>query len=232
MDGTYITAIRTGAMAGVSAKFLSKKSPKVLTLVGCGAQGQTACRSILFNCPTISEVRLIEVNPMMLEKFMQECASMYPDIRFIHMDSIQEACTGADIVHAAHSAPRPLLRDIHYDKGTLVVVTAEPFITRDWLDTFDRRVTDFPECLVTRLNQEALYYSQRDGVAYDELSPEFSDVTIGEVVAGQKAGRQSEDEIIVSLFVGMSIEDVICAKEVYDRAVEQGLGTELKLYDL
>ena len=32
--------------------------------------------------------------------------------------------------------------------------------------------------------------------------------------------------------VGMSIEDVICAKEVYDRAVEQGLGTELKLYDL
>ena len=28
MDGTYITAIRTGAMASISAKFLSKKSPK------------------------------------------------------------------------------------------------------------------------------------------------------------------------------------------------------------
>ena len=89
-----------------------------------------------------------------------------------------------------------------------------------------------PECLTTRLNQEALYYSQRDGLPFEELHPNFSDATLGEVIAGKLPGRLNDDQIIISCFVGMSIEDVICGKEVYDRCVEKGLGVELKLYDM
>ncbi len=232
MDGTYITDIRTGAMAGVAAKFLSGPAPQVLTIVGAGMQGRTASLSILASCPTIQEVRLIEINPTMLSVYMQTVGKAYPNVNFRHLQDIQQACTGAQIVHVAHSAPKPLVRDITFDKGATVILTAEPFIARQWLDTFDTRVTDFPECLVTRLNQEAEYYSQRDGLPYDPLTPDFSDVTIGEVVAGKHPGRKTPDEVIVAVFVGMSIEDVICAKEVYDRAVEQGFGTELRLLDL
>ena len=143
MDGTYITAIRTGAIAGVASKYMSKKNSKVLTLVGAGAQGHTAFLSIMAGNPTIEEVRIIEINKSMLEHFISESSKAHP-IKFVPMDDIQKACTGADIIHVAHSAPRPLMRDVHFDKGAHIIITSEPFMTEKWLNTFDRRITDFP----------------------------------------------------------------------------------------
>jgi len=52
---------------------------------------------------------------------------------------------------------------------------------------------------------------------------------IGEIVAGQKAGRTSEDEITYFKSVGVAVQDVAAARRVLDKATELGLGAEVEL---
>ena len=67
----------------------------------------------------------------------------------------------------------------------------------------------------------------RDGqYSEDEIHAE-----LGEVVAGQAAGRESPEDITLFKSVGVAIEDVACAAFIYERAVERGLGTPMRLQD-
>lgn len=50
------------------------------------------------------------------------------------------------------------------------------------------------------------------------------------MLAGRRPGRESDDEIIVLNPMGMAVEDIACAAEVYTRALERQVGTWLDLY--
>jgi ornithine cyclodeaminase/alanine dehydrogenase-like protein (mu-crystallin family) len=52
---------------------------------------------------------------------------------------------------------------------------------------------------------------------------------IGEIVAGRKAGRTSEDEITYFKTVGVAVQDIAAARRVLDKATELGLGAEVEL---
>jgi ornithine cyclodeaminase len=53
---------------------------------------------------------------------------------------------------------------------------------------------------------------------------------LGEIVSGLKAGRESDDEIIILNPMGMAIEDIACARSIYLKALKAGAGVSLKLY--
>jgi ornithine cyclodeaminase/alanine dehydrogenase-like protein (mu-crystallin family) len=52
---------------------------------------------------------------------------------------------------------------------------------------------------------------------------------LGEIVAGRKPGRESNDEIIVFDSTGMALQDVAAAAIVYERAQKQQAGVRLNL---
>jgi len=52
---------------------------------------------------------------------------------------------------------------------------------------------------------------------------------IGEVVAGLKPGRQNEEELIFDMNIGMGVVDVVVAKDVLKRAINENIGTRLPL---
>lgn len=228
VDGTYITAIRTGAVVGLQAKYLAKKNSTVLAVIGAGAQGYTSMKAIQNALGGIREVRLVDINHAMIEKFKINGQVEFPEIKYVVNTDIQHAVDRADIVVSCANAGKPLLQGIQFTKGTYVASVSERIQSVKWIkDTFDMVVTDFPECLVTRENQENLWVAQQNGTKPVQLCVEMSDVTLAEIIVGSKKGRISDEQIIFSANVGMSMEDVIAAQEVYLSAVEKGLGKTL-----
>lgn len=233
VDGTFITAIRTGAMAGLQAKYLARKNSSVLTLIGAGVQGYTSMQAIQTALGGLREVRLVDINPEMIKKFLEKGKQEFPETEFVVKDDIQTAAEDADIVASCANAGKPLLQGIEFAKGTLVISVSECIQSVEWIkNTFDMMVADFPECLVMRVNQENLWTAEQKGEKPVMLSVEMIDETLGEIIAGRKKGRISDDQIIFSATVGMSMEDVIAAQEVYLHALEKGIGKELDFMDL
>jgi len=152
MDGTYITAMRTGAVVGVTAKYLAKKNSEVLTIIGAGAQGFTSFVMVAIAMDTIKEVRIVDINPEAQKLFIEKASRQFPKIKYIEISDIQSACTGSDIVVSATTAGKPLLLDIAIDKGTTVIGVSEK-LTREFIGKFDKFIVDFAECLMERQNQ-------------------------------------------------------------------------------
>ncbi|HVH64114.1 MAG TPA: NAD(P)-binding domain-containing protein, partial [Candidatus Dormibacteraeota bacterium] len=102
MDGTYITAIRTGGTAAVAARILARDDAKVLAILGAGAQG----RSHLETFPRIREFSEIRVASRSFER-AQDLAAHHPRARAVA--SFEEAVQGADIVACCTDAREPIL---------------------------------------------------------------------------------------------------------------------------
>ncbi len=223
LDGTYVTAIRTGAAAGVGAKHLAKSGAHVALQIGAGAQGYMAARAILTAVPGLEELRVAEINPDTMARFVKDIQAEFPTVKITSYADYKEAIPGTQIVCAATTSPTPLLRGMTFDKGTTVLLVAEMVDNSDLL-SYDRCILDFPACYCIRINEELASVAREKGTAYDPIQESTCAATLGEVIAGQKPGRLSDDDIIVAGFVGMGIEDVLVAKTAYDRAVEKNIG--------
>lgn len=234
VDGTFITNIRTGAVVGVQAKYLAKKGSSIVTFIGAGAQGYTSMQAVEAAMDTLKEVRLVDINPAALEKYLAKAEREYPNLTFTTYDDIQTAVKGSDIVVSCAIPDKPLLEGIEFDPGTTVISVSEPFRSPEWIkNTFSKMVADFPECLITRMNQEGLWLAQKSGKNdFVEMPFDIVDETLGDIIIGKAAGRTNDKEVIFSATVGMSMEDVICAQAVYETATEKGIGVELEFMDL
>jgi len=234
IDGTYITALRTGAIVGLQAKYLAKKNSKTLAIIGAGAQGYTSLEAV--QCAlngAIEEVRIVDLNPRMIEKYKARAAAEFPKTKVVVKNSIQEAATGADIVACCANATKPLLIGIDFDKGTHVISVSECLQSPEWIKkTFTKMTSDFPECLITRENQENLWSAKLSGEEPVVLPMDLVDETLADIIVGKAKGRETEDDIIFSATVGMSMEDVVAGEHVYQQALKKDAGKVLDYMDL
>ena len=70
-----------------------------------------------------------------------------------------------------------------------------------------------------------------DAVTEGRISRE-SIVDIGEILSGEKSGRDNEEQILLYAVGGMPIEDVAWGYEIYMNALEKGIGTKLNVWDI
>ena len=224
--GTNITSLRTGAAAGVGAKHLAKKGARVALQIGAGAQGHMGARAILTAVPAIDELRVADLDEQTLREFAASIHAEFPKVDVIPFTDYREAIPGAEIICASTTSPVPLLRGQTLDKGTTVLLIAELVDNAD-LKQYDRCVLDFPECFCDRINDDLDKWSKRTGLSYETIELSTCSASLGEVIAGQKPGRITEDDIIVVGFVGMGIEDVMVAKTAFDRAEQDSIGVVL-----
>lgn len=231
MDGTYITAARTGASVGVMAKYLARNNSEVFTVVGSGAQGLASFIMIRTALPAIKEVRVVDINPEAQERFIKNASEIFPDIKYIEMSDIQEACTGAQIIVAAATSPKPLLIDINFDKGATVLCIEED-ITNRFARKFDSVIVDFTECFIERTNVTSKHHADVTGEPYEEISKETLTGEIGDVITGKLPSRKNQDDMIMASPIGMGITDIIIADYVYQHAIKLGKGLLLDFLDI
>ena len=231
MDGTLITDLRTGAVSGINAKYLARKDSRSVAIVGAGVQGYTSMQMIIRALPGIEEIVACDLSPERREQFIAQGKAEYPELTFTGCDDHRETLQGSDIVVYATSADRPLLENGAVADGTTVITVCE-LLTPKAVGMFDAWYVDFAECALERYNDGGKQSADARGVAWEDLTMEHVYGEIGDVIAGKLAGRTSDQQKILAGAVGISVEDVICAEHVFQKALAAGDGKVLPFQDL
>jgi len=203
MDATYLTAMRTGAITGVAAKYLAPKDAKTAAIFGAGVQGRTQTWAAC-TVRAIEKVYVFDLYPEARKKFAEDMSEKL-GIEVIPAETGEEACRDADIVLTATTSPKPVLkREWLKDK---VHVSAIGAFYPDWreLDTAtvaeSKLVIDDMEGIELEAG-DILIPIEEGAITWDHVHAELK-----ELVSGQKTGRTPKDTVTVFKSVGIAIQD-------------------------
>jgi alanine dehydrogenase len=223
MDCAWITAMRTGASVGISAKYLAKQTSNVVAILGCGVQARMSLAALVETLPELSKVRCYDLYPEASRRFMEEMSLIYPRLNMMACSSPAEMIKGADVVVTAIpivKEPKPPLHAGMLKEGGLAVsLDYDSAWTSSAMKECNKFVSDdIVQLLSTK--EEGVYFS---GI------PENIYADLGELVAGLKLGREDPKERIFSINMGIAVDDMVTAKIVYERALERKTGIRLPL---
>ena len=221
MDATIVTALRTGASAGVAARFLAREGAAVAAIVGCGVQGRSSLRALAAALPGLREVRCRDSSDVAAHSLVDELGPLLPGLELRICGSAAEALRGADVVVTAipMDGGRPPLDAGLLGRGALAVAL-------DYDAAWSAAAMAECERIVT--DDLAQTLATRAAGAYLADLPEI-DADLGRVVAGLEPGRLDAAQRILCLNLGIATHDVLTARLVYDRALAAGAGTRLPL---
>ena len=198
MDGRLITEMRTAAASAVATTELARRDVAVLAILGSGVQA----RSHLEALRLVREFREVRVwSPRNAGNFARE-------FEVTAVSSAEEAVRGADVIVVATSATTPVLFGDWISPGAHVnAVGATRPNWRELDDVLLRKARIYVD------SREAAGKESGDIIAAGEIVGE-----IGEVIAGSKPGRTTDDQITLFKSVGVAIEDIAAADLVYQKA--------------
>jgi ornithine cyclodeaminase/alanine dehydrogenase-like protein (mu-crystallin family) len=196
MDGTHITAVRTGGGSAVATRALARDDARVLTILGAGVQGRSHLDAV-GRVRDFQEVRIASRNPEHARAFAEESGAT-------PVDTFEEAVAGADVVCACTSAAEPVLRRDWLDPGTHVTSVGS---SMDGPELDRETVTAGLLVIESRV---AFQPPPAGSHELQGLDPSAA-VELGEVLSGTHPGRTSADEITVYKSMGHAVEDAAAA---------------------
>jgi len=225
LEGSTLTAIRTGAGSGAAIDILARKDSKVVAVFGAGTQGRTQLEAAC----TVRNIETVFIFNPTLEKartFAEEMAgrnSIPKDIRVV--STPRAAIENADIICTATTSSKPVFNDNDIKPGVHIsaVGAYTPQMQEVPIETVARaRVV--VDSYVTVMDEAGDIVHAIDAGAIQE-----SDIhaEIGEIILGLKAGRESEDEITLFKSVGNAVQDAAAAQLALQNAHNIKLGTEV-----
>jgi len=215
MDGTYITAIRTGGTAAVAARVLAREDAQVLAILGAGVQGLAHLETF----PRIRDFKEIRIASRNADR-AKDLAKRSLHARAV--ESFEDAVRGADVVACCTDARQPILRREWLKRGAHVSAVGGTFGPEVDAETV-RASRVFVEWRGAVTNPPPAGAHELQG-----LDPEHV-TEVGEVLAKKKPGRRSDDEITLYKSTGLAVEDAATARLVFDRARAVGAGTRLSI---
>ena len=223
MDCAWITAMRTGASVGISAKYLARAGSETAAIIGCGVQARTSLMALVETLSSLTEVRCYDLFSEAAERFITDMAAMFPALRFVSCASAAEAVRPADVVVTAVPIvvdPKPDLDAGMLKEGGLAVsLDYDSAWTGAAMRGCDKFCSDdIGQLLATK--EHGVYFAGIPQAIYADL---------GELAAGLKPGRESQRERIFSMNMGIAVDDMVTAKVLYERALEREAGVHLPL---
>lgn len=226
LDGTYVTQLRTGAASGAAFDVLANPTAKKGALIGTGGQAATQLE-VMLAVRDLEEVKVYDINLQRTEEFvekMNEELASY-GTRIIAAKSSDEAIEDADMIVTVTPSSKPVFDGNKVKAGATV----------SCVGSYQPHMQEMDSVILQRAGK--IYFDSEEAVlseAGDILIPladgliTKEDFTgdLGDVLLGKVVGRETEEEIIVFKTVGIGTQDLVTAKHIYDKAVEQGIGTE------
>lgn len=219
MDGTYLTGLRTGAAVAVGALRLARPESSAVAVIGNSVQARFQLMAITEAFP-IRRVVAYDIREDVMDKYIED---MSPRIRMPieKATSWWDAVQDADIVVNATRTIEPFFEGKWCKPGMLLVsIGSMPELKPDVLSRADKVVVDEWEGCK---HLGSLKPFAESGVLTDVYAE------IGEIVAGRKPGRETPDEMILYVPMGMGSEDMATAQRVYQNALRYGRGITLTL---
>ena len=208
---------RTGAASAVAARCLARPNARTLGVIGTGWQAESQVECIRAAVPSIDSVVAYSRNEERLAAF---CETFGAEAAEYNREAAQQ-----DVVVTITSSKDPVLRGEWLRPGAVVCAAGANRREARELDNEVLARASFVCCdsrEQARIEAGDLVEPVERGVL-DWLEVH----ELAEVVSGEVAGRQSDDDVVIFKSVGIAAEDLAVAKLVYDRARERGLGEEL-----
>jgi ornithine cyclodeaminase/alanine dehydrogenase len=219
MDCTWITAMRTGAATALAAKYLARPESEVVGILGCGVQGRSNLAALVTLFP-IKRVLAYDIDPQALSRYVEEMQARHR-LEVVPVKEPKAAVVGCDIVVTAGPIlkhPTPAIEPGWLKPGGFASpVDFDSYWQPAAMHQLDKFCTD---------DRAQLEYYRTQGY-FQDIPPVHAD--LGEIVAGKKPGRQRSDERTMTMNLGLALDDMATAIELYRRAKETGIGTWLPL---
>ena len=223
MDGGFLTAMRTGGAAGLATKFMARKDAKVHALFGTGGMARTHAWAV--DCArNIEKLILYSIDPVEKMEAFKKSLQDIIKCEIVIASNPADAVKQADIVTLITSAKDPIIKGEWLKEGTHVngvgshapamreidtntVVKSK--VVCDLIDACKVEAGDF----IIPINEGKWSWDKAHG-------------NLGDIITGKIAGRENDKEITLFKSVGLAIQDISTALNVYNRAVEMNVGTE------
>jgi len=226
MDGTIVSAARTGAATGVGAKYLARPDSEKAAIIGAGPISRPQIMALQVVLPSLKEVSIFDLDSGRAQGVADEMSSQYEKTQFTVAPSAEASVRGADVVITATSGvslDHSYLEASWLKEGVFVSAVAANDSKMEVIAQADKLVLTNMEEVDAPLWLIGLAVAQ--GVRSRE---EF--VSMGSIITGQNPGRQNDRERVFYNPGGMGIEDVVAAYRVYRNARQRGIGIELELW--
>jgi len=228
IDGTYLTALRTGAVSGAATDLMSRADSRVAVVIGAGAQGMTQAAAVC-TVRSIERVIAVDRDERQLDRFREGMGRDWPDF----VDRVEtttdpvSAVRQADIVCCATTSRTPVFDDRDLRAGTHV----------NGVGAYTPEMQELPAETVVRATVvvDAVDAALAEGgdlmkpLAAGLVGREHFARELGMVAAGETPGRTTDDEITLFKSVGNAVQDVVVARRAVARARQLGMGATIDL---
>ncbi len=252
MSANLLSAMRTGAMPAMAAKYLANKDAKVLSLIGPGVINKCALTCYMEVLPEIDTIKIKGSTPTSKTAYAMKdfIETQYPQVKnIIICSTLEEACREADIVSEAMSVTKQEMEEFKMEwfKKGATVFSMGTYFSKEYekfLDTtmvvdnygmYEKYMKNFiARGTVDELGRKREWCIM--GMHFIHLvntaKAERKDViNLCDIVNGISPGRTDPDEIVMCSIGGMPLEDLTWGYECYQKAKEAGIGTMLNLWD-
>jgi len=225
MDGSLITAMRTGAATGVSVKYLARKDSTTMSIYSAGVQARKQVSGVYYGLnKKLERCKVYDLRRDTAEEFKKQIEKEL-GIEVEITDSGDDLLSNTDIIVAATTSTTPIFVGEKVLEGVHISsIGAHAPDARE----LDSATIKKASLLVAGLKEACLAEAGDYIIPINEGIISKDDViSIGNVITGKENGRTSESEITVFKSVGISAQDVAVGKLVYDRALEEEIGQDI-----
>lgn len=250
MSANLLSAYRTGAVPGVGVKHLAVEDAEVVGIIGPGVMSRTILGSAISQRPSIKKVKVKGRSQASTQKAVDWIKNEFPQLEEVRIvETEEEAIRDSDIVIAGTSTSSdgpsgfPYFKKEYLKPGALLLMPAAARLDDDFVRSDDcNLVVDYTGLYEEWFNENGpdVTYERLLGIPGNRwwdmkeegTLPAEKLVNIGDIASGKAPGRENDEQIFCYSIGGMPVEDVAWATDVYDNALDKGIGTKLNLWDV
>lgn len=224
MDGTYLTALRTGAGSGLATELLARENASTVAVFGAGPQGKTQLEAVCA-VRNIKNALIFDPNKPKAEEYANEMAEKLGIAISIPIDSSE--LHKADIICTATTSSKPVFDSNNISQGTHI----------NAIGSYNLKMREIPAEIVMRskvvvdsinacLTEAGEFLLKLDP---DRKIEDLIHAELGQIAGKIKPGRESEEEITFFKSVGNAVQDLSAAACIYEKTERLNLGKVIEL---
>lgn len=224
MDSIEITILRTAAASALAARHLAKAGPAVVTICGCGNQGESHLRALAL----VRQIRRAYAFDANAERARGFAAVMREEleIEVVALDSLAEAVSASDICVTCTPSRQAFFSAAMVHPGMFIAAVGADSPDKQELEP---EVLSRNKVVVDLIDQAAAIGELHHAIEAGLMQRGAVFAELGQILAGERPGRTSDEEVFVFDSTGTALQDVAAAALVYQRASRAGRGVTLNL---
>lgn len=238
MEANVLSGMRTGAVIGLSARYLARDDSETLGVIAAGPISKFCTTAIVKALPSLKNVVVFDINAEAAKRFCEDL-SVKLNIDFSPVTKFEDAVKGQDVITSAISGDHtPLFEDKWLKEGSLLTLPGRANVEDNYLrnayivpDSWEMQKTYKIEGLMLPEDERTIPHIQLHNLVDSGEIKESDIQDLGKIAAGLASLDKNSDKKKYFISNGMILQDIAWAMTMYESAVEKGLGQDLVMWD-